>query len=572
MSRRSIRTAACALALASLCASACGRRQASAPRALTLDDRVGYAIAGRLQTIEDPPLVCAAGEPVLAASVVRDFYRARGFRPAWSKAGASIPAAAELLSAIRQAGRDGLDPADYHLALLDRLEPAWETILLAERDLLLTDAFFLFASHLADGKVEQDTRKPRWDGRSAKVDLAAVLERSLADGGLDRELENLLPKHEYYAALKRDLARYRTLAGLGWAGIPDGPDVKPGESEARVPALRARLRAEGLGSVGTKPEIPERLDEPLQAALCAFQQRNSLPQTGALDAATRVALNVPASARAIQLALNLERWRWLPADLGPRFVMVDVSNFELFVVEEAREVLRMKIVAGTQVWPTPCFTSRMTDMVLNPSWNAPRRVLARELVGYMRKDPNYLKSNGMYLFQKQDSGEMIVDQGSLDLAAVTEQNLDFRLVQMPGPLNVLGRIKFSHPNRYDIYLHDTPYRSDFGRPVRAFSHGCVRVDRPYEFAAYLLGGEPRWTPEKVRETIDAGNEERMLFVNGRVDVHVFSGTAWPLPDGSVHFRPDIYATDGWLAAALSEKPPAGPIFDKHEFREERARR
>jgi murein L,D-transpeptidase YcbB/YkuD len=428
------------------------------------------------------------------------------------------------------------------------------------------------SSHLADGKVDQDARKPHWDGRASKADLAFVLVRSLTEGGLDRELQNLLPKHEYYAALKRDLARYRTLAGLGWAGIPDGPDIKPGDQDARVPILRARLWAEGLGPAGPKPETPDRLDEPLQAALCGYQQRHSLPQTGALDAATRAALNVPASVRASQLALNLDRWRWLPADLGPRFVMVDVSNFELFVQDGASEIMRMKIVAGTQVWPTPCFTSRMTDLVLNPSWNAPRRVLARELVGYMRSDPNYLKSNGMYLFQKQGAGEMIVDQASLDMSAVTEKNLDFRLVQMPGPLNVLGRIKFSHPNRYDIYLHDTPYRSDFGQPVRTFSHGCVRVDRPYEFAAYLLGGEPRWTPEKVREMVDASNEERMLLVNGRVDVHVFSGTAWPLPDGSVHFRPDIYAADWWLAAALAEKPPAGPIFDQHEFKEERARR
>lgn len=572
MSRRSLGAAACALALAFLSAAACGRRGEAPPRALTLDDRVGCAIEGRLQTVEDPPLVCAAGEPVLAGTVVRDFYRARGFRPAWSRAGASIPAEAELLSALRQAGRDGLDPGDYHLTALNRLDPGGEAVLLAERDLILTDAYFLFASHLADGKVDQDARKPRWDGRTSKTDLAAVLERSLSTGGLDRELGNLLPKHEYYAALRRDLARYRGLAGLGWADIPEGPEVKPGESDARIPVLRARLWAEELGPAGPRPEVPDRLDEPLQAALCAFQQRHSLPQTGALDAATRAALNVPASVRASQLALNLERWRWLPSDLGPRHVMVDVSNFELFVVDGAGEVMRMKIVAGTQVWPTPCFTSRMTDLVLNPSWNAPRRVLVRELIGYMRKDPNYLKTNGMYLFQKQDAGEMIVHQDSLDLAAVTEQNLDFRLVQMPGPLNVLGRIKFSHPNRYDIYLHDTPYRSDFGQPVRTFSHGCIRVDRPYEFAAYLLGGEPRWTPEKVREVIEASAEERMLFVNGRIEVHVFSGTAWPLSDGSVHFRPDIYAADGWLAAALAEEPPAGPIFEKHEFKEDRAGR
>jgi len=163
----------------------------------------------------------------------------------------------------------------------------------------------------------------------------------------------------------------------------------------------------------------------------------------------------------------------------------------------------------------------------------------------------------MYLFQKQGGAEIVVSPATLDLASVTEKNLDFRLVQMPGPLNVLGRLKFSHPNRYDIYLHDTPYRSDFGQAVRTFSHGCMRVERPLEFAAYLLGGEPKWTPAKIQALIDPG-EERTVLVPRRILVHAFSGTAWPLEDGTVHFRPDIYAADGWLDAALAAEPPAGP--------------
>jgi murein L,D-transpeptidase YcbB/YkuD len=557
--------------LAALCvlAAGCRGKEAAAARPLSFDDHVRYAIWGRLQTVEDPPLVCAAGEPILAAAAVRDFFRARDFRPAWSEAGFRKPAADELISAIRDAGRDGLSPDDYHLAALSRLGDGCEVVWMAEADLLLTDAFLLFASHLADGKVDQDARKARWDGRSAKADLASVLERVSAGGDLRSELMNLLPGHEYYAALRRDLTRYEEPAGRGWPGISEGPDLKPGDADSRVPILRGRLWAEGLGPAGPRPEAADRFDEPLGDALCSFQQRHSLPQTGRLDPATRTALNVPASARARQIALNLERWRWLPADLGPRYVMVDVADFELFVVDAAREVMRMKIVAGTQVWPTPCFTSLMTDVVVNPSWNAPSRVLARELVSYIRADANYLKSNGMYLFRGQGREEMLVDPGSIDLAAVTERNLDFRLVQMPGPLNVLGRLKFTHPNRYDIYLHDTPYRSDFGQAVRTFSHGCVRVERPLEFAAYLLGGEPRWTPERVQEQIDK-NEERMLLTAGRIAVHVFSGTAWPLADGSIHFRPDIYAADGWLAAALAEKPPAAPVRGRADFVEERA--
>ncbi len=546
-----------AAAGAVLLAASCRRPGAFAERGgLGFDDKVRYAIWGRLATIEDPPLVCAAGRPVLAAAAVKDFYEARYFRPAWSRDGSLVEAADELRQAIREAGRDGLRPDDYHLKTLDKLDVRREPALAAEAELLLTDAYFLFAAHLADGKVDQDGRKARWDGRSSDEDLAGALERALAGGSLRRELDHLLPGHEYYAALRRDLARYEDLARRGWPEIPDGPAAGPGDSDDRLPALRARLAVEGLAPRG-RPERGDLFDEPLAAAVGRFQQRHSLPQTCRLDAATRSALNVPAAERARQIALNLERWRWMPADLGPRHVLVDVSNFELFVVDTGREIMRMKIVAGTQVWPTPCFSSRMTDIVVNPSWNAPPRVVVKELVGYIRKDPSYLKANGMYLFQKQGGAEIVVSPATLDLASVTEKNLDFRLVQMPGPLNVLGRLKFSHPNRYDIYLHDTPYRSDFGQAVRTFSHGCMRVERPLEFAAYLLGGEPKWTPAKIQALIDPG-EERTVLVPRRILVHAFSGTAWPLEDGTVHFRPDIYAADGWLDAALAAEPPAGP--------------
>jgi L,D-transpeptidase YcbB len=553
------------LALGAVCllAAGCRREGSKSAGGLGLDDRVRYAIWGRLATVEEPPLVCAAGEPIVASAAVRDFYQARYFRPAWSRGGGLLEAANTLKAALGEAARDGLQPGDYHLAALARLAAGGEPVLLAEADLLLTDAFLLFASHLADGKVEQDSRRARWDGRSARVDLAAVLERALAQGTLRQELSGLLPGHAYYAALRRDLARYQDLARTGWAGIPEGPVVGVGDSDESITTLRYRLAAEGLAPRGREGEA-DSFDPPLAAALCGFQQRHSLPQTGRLDAATRAALNVPAAVRARQIALNLERWRWMPSDLGPRYVMVDVSNFELFIMDETREIMRMKIVAGTQVWPTPCFSSRMTDIVVNPSWNAPPRVLARELVNYIRKDPNYLKNNRMYLFQKQGDVEVLVDSGSLDLAAVTERNLDFRLVQMPGPLNVLGRLKFSHPNRYDIYLHDTPYRSDFGQAVRTFSHGCMRVERPLDFAVYLLGGPPRWTPEKVQEMIDPG-QELTLLVPRRIMVHAFSGTAWPLVDGSVHFRPDIYAADGWLDAALNAAPPSGPTRVVREF-------
>jgi murein L,D-transpeptidase YcbB/YkuD len=558
-----------------LFASSCKR---SEPRPLTPDERVRLSIWGRLQTIEDLPRICIAGERIQAAAAVSDFYRRRDFRPAWSLDGRRHPQIPGLLAAIMQAGADGLVPEDYHLRVLKKKlfepprpldmnsDPGSSAVERADLDFVLTDAFFLLASHLAEGKVDQDEREARWDGSSRKTDLGAVLERGLAGGELGAELGALLPQHGIYASLKREYARAAELAAQGgWPILPGEAGLKKGDKDSRVADLRWRLQSEIPGRlIPTGPA--DEFDEPLESSVCAFQQRHSLPQTGLADAATLTALNVPAAARARQIALNLERWRWLPSDLGKRYALIDVSNFEMFVVDGGREVQRMKIVAGTQIWPTPCFTSVMTDIVLNPSWNAPPRVLARELINYMKADPNYLRTNGMYLFRGWGADEMLLDPKSLELNGITESNLDFRLVQMPGPLNVLGRLKFSHPNRYDIYLHDTPYRSDFGQAVRAFSHGCIRIDRPMDFAVFLLSPGPRWTDERLQEMIDSG-EERRLVIRNRADIHVFSGTAWPLADGSVHYRPDIYAADPWLAEALSQKPPAAPPRIQHELEE-----
>jgi murein L,D-transpeptidase YcbB/YkuD len=321
--------------------------------------------------------------------------------------------------------------------------------------------------------------------------------------------------------------------------------------ERRVPVLRERLAIESGLPIPTL-KATAFFDESLARAVCAFQQRHSLPTTGIVDEATRTALNIPAAERARQIALNMERWRWLPSDFGAAYVLVDVSGFELAIFERGRELLRMKIVTGTTAWPTPTFASVLTDFVVNPTWLAPQSVLAKELVNYMKADPNYLSSNKMFLFRGWGEEEFLLDPKGIDFGAVTAANLDFHLLQMPGPANVLGQYKFSHPNRYDIYLHDTPYQSDFGQAVRTFSHGCIRVGRPLEFAVFLMGSR-YWSAERIRALADAG-AEAMVPVKRRVNVIIYSGTAWPLGDGSIHFRPNIYIADGWLAKALEETP------------------
>ena len=531
------------------------------------DDLVREQLQARLQDFERSAIPCLGGDPLWAALSVRDYYARRDGRPAWSRGGALKPEASSVLAAIRASRTEGLDPSDYHFRTLHRLAGeahAAPMVGMAERwssasaaadlDILLTDAYFILASHYADGKVDQDAQRARWNGLSRRVDPVEVLELGLKEGDPAAALGRLLPQHGYYAALKKGYARYRALAERrGWPSVPAGPVLQIGMKDRGVEVLRDRLALE-IGGLGPAPKAIDVFDEALSRAVCAFQERHSLPTTGLVDAATRTALDVPASERARQIALNLERWRWLPSDFGAAYVLVDVSAFELSVVEHGVELMRMKIVAGTTAWPTPCFASVMTDFVINPSWLAPQSVLAKELLNYIKADSNYLPSNKMFLFRGWGEEEFLLDPKAIDFGAVTAANLDFHLVQMPGPANVLGRFKFSHPNRYDIYLHDTPYQSDFGQSVRTFSHGCIRIARPLDFAVFLLGGRSG-TAARLLALADL-EEEAMIPVRKRVDVIVYSGTAWPLVDGSIHFRPDIYVADGWLAAALEERPPA----------------
>jgi L,D-transpeptidase YcbB len=537
-------------------------------RTASFDDQVLDILRARLLDVERNAIFCVGAIDLWSGSYLWDFYNRREGRPVWIRGGVITPEAAAVLAAIRASWAEGLDPSDYHYDELARLAAGIHTTPIvgmaehwtsapaaADFDMILTDAFLLLASHYADGKVDQDATKARWAARSMRIDPVEVLERGLLEKDPSAALTRLLPQHGYYAALKKGYARYRGLAeGGGWAPLPAGPALQMGTKDNRVAVLRSRLAAES-GEPGPTPKAPDIFDEALARAVCAFQQRHSLPTTGLVDEGTRATLNVSASERARQIALNLERWRWLPSDFGASYVLVDVSAFELSVFERGVELMRMKIVAGTTAWPTPCFASIMTDFVINPSWLAPQSVLAKELVNYMKADPNYLPSNKMFLFRGWGEEEFLLDPKAIDFGAVTAANLDFHLVQMPGPANVLGRFKFSHPNRYDIYLHDTPYQSDFGQPIRTFSHGCIRIARPLEFALFLLDGNRYWTAERLLAKADS-EEEGMILVRKRVDVIVFSGTAWALVDGSIHFRPDIYIADGWLAEALAEKPHA----------------
>lgn len=521
----------------------------------------------------------ADGDRIHAVRAVPDFYLQREYRPAWlSPAGRPSPRADSLLAVLADAHLHGLDGTDYHGEALGRLRGqarAGELTLPDQVDLeiLLTDAFLVYGSHLLLGRVDPVRVQAEWLANRRDADLAAILDRALQARRIRDALEGLAPTQPGYARLREALAQLvEARAEGGWEPIPAGATLREGESDPRVPLVRARLAAstdpeertlaryEGIasgpgGEEGAVPRDPQLFDAELAEAVRRFQHRHGLDQDGAVGARTLEALNVPVETRIRQVLANLERWRWLPDDLGRRHIRVNIAAFETEVWDQGEVALRLRSIVGRQYRMTPSFTGSMRYLVLAPYWHVPPTIAAVDKLPEIRRDISYLQRQRFTVLDAANNEAL--DPGAIDWAALsgTELNRRYRLRQDPGPLNALGNVKFMFPNPHNVYLHDTPQRELFERVQRDFSSGCIRVDRPLELAAYLLGADPQWTPERIRAVVAEGRE-RSIFLPEPVPVHLLYMTSFVDPEGRVHFRTDIYGRDRIVLEALAADPPA----------------
>ena len=424
---------------------------------------------------------------------------------------------------------------------------------LADLEMLLTDAFLLCGSHLVHGQVNPETIQSEWFVKGRVEDLAAVLEKGLRDRDIPGALASLRPRVAVYEGLRKAFRDLRDLAAAGgWPDLPPGPKLVKGDRDPRVPALRKRLAASGDHPGAADVPDPELFDGELEGSIRAFQRRHGLDPDGVVGAATAAALGVPASGRLKQVRANLERWRWITQNLGERFVIVNVADFRLGVVESGREVLAMPVVVGSAYRRTPDFSGKLSYLEINPTWTVPPKLVREDILPKVRKDPSYLRNKGFRVFKDWSEAAEEIDGDSVDWSAVDGETLSFRFRQDPGPQNSLGRIKFMFPNKFDVYLHDTPERWLFGRAERDRSSGCIRVERPLDLAAYLLGDDPAWTREKILETIESG-ATRVIVLRKPLDVHLLYWTTWLDGEGRIQFRNDIYLRDAALDRALEEK-------------------
>jgi murein L,D-transpeptidase YcbB/YkuD len=283
----------------------------------------------------------------------------------------------------------------------------------------------------------------------------------------------------------------------------------------------------------------------LQAAVKVFQRRHGLLDDAVIGKEVVAEMNVPVTQRLAQIKMNMERWRWLPRDLGERYILVNIPEMRLDVYEGDKVPLTMKVVVGKPDSQTPIFNDQMTYVVFSPYWNVPETIAQNETLPAVIKDPEFLTRNNMDVVDKAGNA---VDPSAIDLGDASA----YRFRQRPGTNNSLGLVKFMFPNQFDVYLHDTPADSLFSRAARSLSHGCVRVEQPEALAKYVLGDQPEWTPEHIAEAMHAG-EEKTVKLKKALPVYLGYWTARTNPDGLVQCRRDVYEVDSRLTARLADR-------------------
>lgn len=504
-------------------------------------------------------------KPLYSTAALLRFYADRDCRRAWSTTSDILPVAETLIHTLLHAEDAGLRPTDYHLRRILTLQeeirklPAAEPDLLArdltELDILLSDAFFLYAAHLTQGRVNPETIDPDWHIAGREKDLALLLQTALSRGHLEETLRELAPPHQGYRLLQETLAQMRAAAAAGgWPLVPWGPALREGDRGPRVEVLRRRLVA--TADLAGDFRDGELFDAVLADAVRRFQKRHALETDAVAGKRTLAALNTPATLRARQIEANLERWRWLPRDLGRRHILVNIPDFLLTVVEDGAPVMEMRVIAGRQTRRTPFFTGAIASIILNPSWIVPEIILIEDKLPLILDNRDFLRDQHFRVFQVRNARWIEVNAGEIAWATLDPGRFPYRLRQDPGPWNALGRIKFQIPNKYDVYLHDTPSRELFASAERTFSSGCIRVEKALALAEYLLHADPTWTRERIEAAIQRGRTMTLSLAEP-MTVYLLYWTSWVDQDGTLQFREDVYERDEILVEAL-RRPLAAP--------------
>lgn len=533
-------------------------------------DKLSESIRFYFNTIPESSNYVIDNENLSPGKELQMFYMNRMYAPAWINQKTppwiqqNVPEwnnwisvgknGTDLLNYIRKVDQHGLFPMDYHLGLIEKYigkiisYTPMETEELMKLDILFTDAFMLLGSHLYYGKVDPEKEGASWkmQRKEPEIRFDLKLEEALASYDLSNGLDLLAPRYLSYWMMKKELVFFLELNKQTWPVILPGISIKPGESNELIPKIRERLIKLRYPLAES---ISEYYDEELERQIKSFQDDWGLNSDGVIGKGTLDGLNSILIKLINQLKVNMERFRWLPLKVTDKYMIVNIANFRLYLIESEDTLLSMRAIVGKEFRETPVFNDRMTYIVFSPSWTVPPTILQKDVIPELLKGPEYLKKKNMKLLRTDGS---IIAYSDIDWSKVTKNNFPYVVRQVPGPENALGRVKFMFPNTYDVYIHDTPTKGFFARDDRAISSGCIRIEKPFELAVSLLSDMPEWTPVKIRNAMQQ-NKEQTVRLKTPVDVVLIYLTAWSDGNGRVQFRKDVYKRDEMLMKALDQK-------------------
>jgi len=479
-------------------------------------------------------------------------YQNTGGHPLWVNDDGPSHNATIILHHLINAYRDGLDPADYNVGKIQKLWPSRALGSLAELDTLLTYNLVKYIHDISYGQLKWLETDPVLyaEAGNPEFDPLQAIKKALARPDLHTYLTGFQPTHHHYTVLKSALEQYRLIAATGgWGNVPEGKTLRPGERSTRI--FRVRERLQKTGDLASELPNSDFYSKELEPAVKAFQRRHGLDPDGLVGRKTIAAMNIPINRLIDSIRINMARWRWTDHELGKKYILVNIAGYNLKAFDGENLILDFPVIVGEQDHQTPVFSDQIEYLDFNPFWNVTSTIAEKEDLPKLRKNPRYLVERHVRLFSSWRPDAVEIDSTTINWKKVsTDQINSYKLRQDPGPWNALGKVKFVFPNRYSVYMHDTPAHDLFAHTKRDFSHGCIRVSNPLALAIFALNGpNSEWDRQTVAEVFKQP-DRKVVRLPTPLPVHITYQTTWVDKEGLIHFNDDVYGRDAKLYAGL----------------------